>query len=92
MDIASTFLDSWDDWSDYTDHYDEFGWDSGGGILYISDSSVGLDEEEFELDSYELEKPLSKCMDKLETGDFIMDVKSYDDYEECSFEEISQEE
>ena len=53
-DIASTLVDSWDDWSDYTDQYDEFGWDSGGGILYISDSSVGLDEEEFEFDSYEL--------------------------------------
>ena len=85
MDIASTFLDSWDDWSDYTDHYDEFGWDSGGGILYISDSSVGLDEEEFELDSYEIEKPLSKCMDKLEIGDFFMDVKSYDNYDEWLF-------
>ena len=39
-----------------------------------------------------LNDPLSKCMDKLETGNFFMDVKSYDDYEECSFEEIIQEE
>ena len=92
MDIASTLVDGWEDWSDYTDHYDSSGWDSGGGILYITDSSVGLDEEEFEPDSYEIEKPLSKCMDKLEIGNFFMDVKSYDDYEECSFEEIIQEE
>ena len=46
----------------------------GGGFLYITDSSVGLDEEEFEPDSYEIEKPLSKCMDKLEIGNFFMDV------------------
>jgi len=92
MDIASTLVDGWEDWSDYTDHYDSSGWDSGGGFLYITDSSVGLDEEEFEPDSYEIEKPLSKCMDKLEIGNFFMDVKSYDDYEECSFEEIIQEE
>ena len=92
LDIASTFLDSWDDWSDYTDHYDEFGWDSGGGILYISDSSVGLDEEEFELDSYEIEKPLLKCIDKLEIGNFFMDVKSYNNYDDGHFEEIVQEE
>jgi predicted XRE-type DNA-binding protein len=92
MDIASTLVGGWEDWSDYTDHYDSSGWDSGGGFLYITDSSVGLDEEEFEPDSYEIEKPLSKCMDKLEVGNFFMDVKSYDDYEECSFEEIIQEE
>ena len=91
-DIASTLNES-DDWTYYTDFYDSSGWFEGGGCLYITDLSIDLEEEEFEIDSYEIgDKFILNYINKLEIGTFFFEVESYNRHDEGSLDDIEQEE
>jgi hypothetical protein len=93
MDIASTLIDNLANWTDYTDFYDSSGWWDGIGRLYITDSSIDLEEEEFEIDYYEMgDKFIPNYINKLEIGTLFIDVESYNEHDEGSFDEIVQEE
>jgi hypothetical protein len=91
-DIASTLNES-DDWTYYTDFYDSLGWFEGGGCLYITDLSIDLEEEEFEIDSYEIgDKFILNYINKLEIGTFFFEVESYNRHDDGSLDDIEQEE
>jgi len=93
--IVSALIEIYEEWGYYTSFFDRSGWLEGGGCLYITDSSIDLEEEEFEIDSYEIGDRYisSNYTDELEVGTFFFNVVSYDEVSQAgSFDEIVQEE
>jgi len=92
--IASALIE-YESWTDYSSFFNSSGWLEGGGCLYITDPSIDLEEEEFEIDSYEIGDRYisSNYTDELEVGTFFFNVVSYDEVSQAgSFDEIVQEE
>ena len=95
--IATALIES-ESWTDYTTFFDNSGWLEGGGCLYITDSCIDLEEEEFEICHISLRDGASECLpnnyiDKLEVGTFFFNVVSYDKVSVAgSLDEIVQEE
>ena len=96
--IVSALIEIYEEWGYYTSFFDNSGWLEGGGCLYITDSCIDLEEEEFEICHISLRDGASECLpdnyiDKLEVGTFFFNVVSYDKVgAPGSLDEIVQEE
>jgi|TARA_B100001964_G_scaffold173878_1_gene191541 hypothetical protein len=100
--IVSALIEIYEEWGYYTSFFDDSGWFEGGGCLYITDSCIDLEEEEFEICHISLRDGASenfpftgseKYIDELEVGTFFFNVVSYDKVSVAgSLDEIVQEE